>query len=536
MCQVVQPGYFLSPAYPAVRYISAEGKKIVKITKITASIFAVTFAAGLATVNFFNHFYAEKALQNDAQQLLYQFHDAILEADKILAGLPEPELFQCTPQDIEQLAMLAFEHPAVRLVGVLHGDTQACASEEVHIDLSNYHERVLGPIKHQLTDTHALATVSHGDDHLDLLMVRSHGNSRYFASINPFMVNYLTEFVCLDCLEYEFVIGSLPELEFSGRSMAGESYIKYTAARFEESVKVELNVRGTEEFYNYYKELSWVSTLLFSALFASVIALLSYRLLSIRQSLERIIKDALKFKEFTPFYQPIVNSATGELVGVEMLARWRQKDGTIVPPYQFIPFAEDSGLIIEITEQLIRKAVKDAKALGWDKSGQFISINIVPEHLTSNRLLSLVEQLIAEFDIPPKVLSLEITERMKIENLEQARQHLEGFYRQGINLKLDDAGTGYGGFSYIQELGISTLKIDKMFVDTIARDDIKGSVLEAIISFAKSSKLELIAEGVEAPHQVEYLQQRDVVMIQGYVYAKPMSVSELKAWIAGREQ
>ncbi|WDE13457.1 EAL domain-containing protein [Thalassomonas haliotis] len=506
-----------------------------KITKITTSIFVITFAAGLATVNFFNHFYAEKALQNDAEQLLYQFHDAILEADKILAGLPEPELFQCTQKDIEQLAMLAFEHPAVRLVGVLHGDQQACASEEVHIDLSNYHERVLGPIKHQLTDSHALATVSHGDEHLDLLMVRSHENSRYFASINPFMVNYLTEFVCMDCLEYEFVIGSLPKLEFSGRSMAGESYIEYTASRLEESVTIELNVRGTKEFYNYYKELSWASTILFSALFASAIALLSYRLLSIRQSLERIIKDALKYKEFTPFYQPIVNSLSGELVGVEMLARWRQKDGTVVPPYQFIPFAEDSGLIIAITEQLIRKSVKDAKTLGWDKSDKFISINIVPEHLTSKRLYHYLEGLCREFDLPPKVLSLEVTERMKIENLELARQHLEDFYRLGINLKLDDAGTGYGGFSYIQELGIDTLKIDKMFVDTINSDDIKGSVLEAIISFAKSSKLKLIAEGVEDPHQVEYLQQRDVVMIQGYVYGKPMAISEFKAWIAERQ-
>ncbi|WDE00708.1 EAL domain-containing protein [Thalassomonas actiniarum] len=506
-----------------------------KITKITTSIFVITFAAGLATVNFFNHFYAEKALQNDAEQLLYQFHDAILEADKILAGLPDPELFQCSQKDIEQLAMLAFEHPAVRLIGVLHGDQQACASEEVHIDLSDYHERVLGPIKHQLTDTHALATVSHGDEHLDLLMVRSHDNSRYFASINPFMVNYLTEFVCMNCLEYEFVIGSLPELEFSGRSMAGETYIEYTASRMEESVKVELNVRGTQAFYNYYKELSWVSTLLFSFLFASIIALLSYRLLSIRQSLERIIKDALKYKEFTPFYQPIVNSLTGELVGVEMLARWRHKDGTVVPPYQFIPFAEDSGLIIEITEQLIRKSVKDAKALGWDKSGKFISINIVPDHLTSKRLYHYLEGLCKAFDLPPQVLSLEVTERMKIEDLELARQHLEDFYNLGINLKLDDAGTGYGGFSYIQELGIDTLKIDKMFVDTIARDDIKGSVLESIISFAKSSNLKLIAEGVEAPYQVEYLQQRDVVMIQGYVYGKPMAIAELKTWIAQRQ-
>ena len=506
----------------------------VKITKVTTSIFVIAFATGLATVNFFNHFYAEKALQSDAEQLLYQFHDALLEANKILNSLPEPKAFQCSQADIEQLAMLAFEHPAVRLIGVFHGEQQNCASEQIHFDLTDYHQRILKPAKHKFMDNYALATVSHGDKPLDLLMVRAYEGSRYFASINPFMVNYLTEFVCMNCLEYEFVIGSLPKLEFSGRSMTGKSYIEYSTSRLEESVTVELNVRGTKEFYNYYKELSWLSTLLFSLLFASIIALLSYRLLTIRQSLDRVIKDALKFKEFTPFYQPIVNSQTGDIVGVEMLARWVHKDGSIVPPYQFIPFAEDNGLIIDITEQLLKKTVHDIKSLGWGDTNKFVSINIVPDHLKDDRLYRFIEQVTGECKVPAGILSLEITERMKIENLEQARNNLEAFYQQGINLKLDDAGTGYGGFSYIQELGISTLKIDKMFVDTIDRDDIKGSVLESIISFAKSSKLGMIAEGVEHPHQVEYLKQRDVLMIQGYVYAKPMPIAQLKQWIASR--
>ena len=502
--------------------------------RITTSIFAVTFVAGLATVNFFNHFYAEKALQNDAEQLLYQFHDALLEAHEILDSLPTPENFQCSKTDIQKLAMLAFEHPAVRLIGVLHGDKQDCASEEIHFDLANYHEQVLKPVKHKLMDKVALATVSHGDKHVDLLMVRSHGDSRYFASINPFMVNYLTEFVCMNCLEYEFVIGSLPKLEFRGRAMEEKSFIEYSASRFEESIRVELNLKGTEAFYNYYKELSWASTVLFSVLFASIISIFAYKLLTIRQSLDRIIKDALKFKEFTPFYQPIVNSSTGEIVGVEMLARWVHKDGTVVPPYQFIPFAEDSGLIIAITEQLIQKTVIDIKSLGWDNTDKFVSINIVPEHLKDDQLYQLIMQLTKEYQIPATSLSLEITERMKIDDLEEARNRLEAFYQQGITLKLDDAGTGYGGFSYIQELGISTLKIDKMFIDTIARDDIKSSVLESIISFAKSSGLGMIAEGVEEQHQVDYLKQHNVFLIQGYIYAKPKPIAELKQWIDAR--
>ena len=120
---------------------------------------------------------------------------------------------------------------------------------------------------------------------------------------------------------------------------------------------------------------------------------------------------------------------------------------------------------------------------------------------------------------------------MKIDDLAQARRALQNFYDLGVELKLDDAGTGYGGFSYIQELNISTLKIDKMFVDTIASEDLKGAVLESMISFAKDSHLGMIAEGVEDKHQVSYLQERNVYLIQGYVYAKPMPIEEFVDWV-----
>lgn len=504
------------------------------IKKITASVFAVTFTLGLITVNFFNHFYAEKALHKDAEQLLFQFHDAMLEAHDILENLPNPDTFQCSEEDVKKLAMLAFEHPAVRLVGVLHGQEQHCASENVYIDLSNYHQRTLNPDKHVLKDQLSLATVTHGDEHLDLLMVRSHENSRYFASINPFMVNYLTEFACMNCLEYDFVIQGLPNLEFKSKRIKQPSYIEYTASRMESDVKVTLNLRGTKAFYIYYQELSWFSTVAFSFVLATLLALFAFKLLTIRQSMDRIIKDAIKFKEFTPFYQPIIDSRTNQVVGVEMLARWVHKDGAVVPAYQFIPFSEDTGLIVDITEQLIKKMAKDIKTLKWDKSDQFVSINIVPDHFKDNALYELLESLMNQYEIAPSTISLEITERMKIDNLPQARACLDDFYKKGIDLKLDDAGTGYGGFSYIQELGISTLKIDKMFIDTINSDDLKSSVLDAIISFAKSSNLKMIAEGVEHQHQVDYLKKRDVCMIQGYIYAKPMPIAQLQQWLKDR--
>ena len=213
-----------------------------------------------------------------------------------------------------------------------------------------------------------MATAGHGDEHDDLLMIRSHGESRYFVSLDPFMVNHLVEFACIDCLAYDFSIAGEPELKFRGETIEGESYIDYHGTRQEGILDVSLSLRGTKDFYNYYQELSWATAIGFAFVVAGFISLLSYKLLTVRQSLERLMRDALRFSEFVPFYQPIVDSRNGEVVGAEVLVRWRRKDGSIVPPYQFIPFAEDSGLIIEITEQLIEKVVKDLKQLGWDKN------------------------------------------------------------------------------------------------------------------------------------------------------------------------
>lgn len=289
-------------------------------------------------------------------------------------------------------------------------------------------------------------------------------------------------------------------------------------------------LHANQAFVNYYKELGWLSAVIFALVFASIMSLLSYKLLTRRQSLGHLIQDALKYNEFTPYYQPIVDSRSGKLVGVEMLARWIKKDGTVIPPNIFIPYAEESGLIIAITEQILIKTASDINHFGWNKGQIFTSINIVPEHLTNDRLFLLMQNLIKKENLAAHCFSLEITERRQIVNLDDAKQILHPFYRMGMNLKLDDAGTGYGGFAYVQELGISTIKIDKMFVDTINRDDIKSQVLDAIINFANTSCLSTIAEGVESTEQVTYLASKGVFNIQGYVYAKPMPAHEMQNW------
>lgn len=495
--------------------------------KLLTIVFLLVFLVGLASVSMFNHYYADRAMERDTQQLLYEFHDALMSAQAILAEMPDPEDFECTPDMLNRIVMQTFENPAVRLLGVMQGDKQICSSTELHEEISSYNT-------HRLSEDYYLASAFHGDNHKDLLLVREHGDSLYFANIDPFLINHLAEQACTNCLSYQIAIEGDPDIFFSGQQLAKKAYIEMQSTRKEGVLDVTLTLKASRDFFDYYKEISLLTTSVFAFLLAALLTFIAYKLLTVRQSLGRIIRDAIKYSEFVPFYQPIVDSRDGSILGAEVLVRWQKADGKIIPPYQFIPYAEESGLIVGITSQLIEKVGSDLAALGWNKGTQFASVNIVAEHLEDDALFEEISAVMSRFALSSDNISLEITERKQIPNLARAREVLDQFFAKGIDLKLDDAGTGYGGFSYVQELGVNTLKIDKMFVDTINSDDVKRTVLDAIIAFAESSQLKTIAEGVEDSEQVAYLAERGVFAIQGYVYAKPMPLSEFKEWIAAR--
>ncbi|MEC4728927.1 EAL domain-containing protein [Shewanella sp. D64] len=350
-----------------------------------------------------------------------------------------------------------------------------------------------------------------------------------YASLTPFLISHLEEDKCIKCLSYEVIIEGEPILKFEGVPI-DTPYVESQVTRKEGLLDVSLKLVPNKEFYDSYTQLSLLGSLIISFTIASIFTALLYKLITIRQSFHHVLNEAINKAEFVPYYQPIVDSRTSEVIGAEVLVRWIKPDGKIIPPYQFIPYAEDSGLIVPITDQLIEKVIQDIVKLGWSGGTQFMSINIVPVHLTNDELFNLVKALCEKHHIVPSTLSLEITERQKIPDLSLAKATLNRFYEYGINLKLDDAGTGYGGFSYVQELGILTLKIDKMFIDTIETDDVKNSVLDAIISFIETSNLDAIAEGVENQKQVEYLKQRGIYKIQGYVYGKPMPIEDLEVY------
>ncbi|MEZ8890197.1 EAL domain-containing protein [Vibrio sp. 10N.247.311.14] len=484
----------------------------------TSTLFSMSFSV-------VNSYLVEKALSRDAELLLFDFHKSLLNAHNILNKHAILTRDKCTPEALNDLSLDVYNHVSIRMLGVAENEVIKCATEGPKLHLSRYSV-------HNVTDDLKLMAAKDTYDSRDeLLLVKQHNTEQLFASLTPFLIGHLEESKCSNCIAYNIEIEGDPELRFESEPI-DSVYAVSKVSRKEGPLNITLQLSSNKQFYDSYSQVSILGTVVASLVLATLLTIFLYHIISSRHSLEHILQQAISSSEFIPYYQPIVDSRTNQIVGAEVLVRWRKANGSVIPPYQFIPYAEDSGLIIPITDQLLDKVIQDIITLDWRSGEQFMSINIVPEHLENEQFYHKVISLCESFRINAKSVSLEITERLEISDLERAKSTLKHFYQYGINLKLDDAGTGYGGFSYVQELGIDTLKIDKMFVDTIETTDVKTSVLDAIISFIQTSNLKAIAEGVETKEQVEYLKQRGIYQIQGYIYAKPMPLEQFQQWLS----
>lgn len=242
---------------------------------------------------------------------------------------------------------------------------------------------------------------------------------------------------------------------------------------------------------------------------------------------------ALELQELKAFYQPQVNMKTNKVYGVEVLLRWFNKELGNIPPAEFIPIAEDNGLIIPISEWLIRDVCK--QLMQWNKQSKYLnnlhaSINLSPRHFNDGSLLSFIREVIAETKIKPENLVFEITEGILIGNREDTKNVLKLIKELGATIALDDFGTGYSSLSYLKQFPIDILKIDQSFVKHLLIDPEDASIVSAIIALSKSLNIEVVAEGVETKAMADYLIEHGCELGQGYYYAKPMPAAELINW------
>jgi sensor c-di-GMP phosphodiesterase-like protein len=241
-----------------------------------------------------------------------------------------------------------------------------------------------------------------------------------------------------------------------------------------------------------------------------------------RQNPVAELERALKAGEFIPYYQPIVDIRSGRLRGAEVLVRWRKPDGSIVPPASFIPLAESSGLIIELTRALMRRVVQEVGATyGW-RPHLKVAFNLTARHFADEQIVDDVRQIFNKTPIRLSQVVLEVTERQPLENLTETRRVIAALQGFGVRIAIDDVGTGHSGLSYMLKLGVDIIKIDKMFIDALGTDRNSNTIIETLIDLAQNMRMDIIAEGVESFEQVVHLRELGIRAAQGYVFAPPL--------------
>ena len=256
-----------------------------------------------------------------------------------------------------------------------------------------------------------------------------------------------------------------------------------------------------------------------------------------RLALENSLRRALERDEFAVYYQPQADVQTGGIVGIEALVRWQHPERGLVLPGEFIPIAEETGLIVPLGERVLRTACRQAKS--WQDGGLSplrIAVNLSTRQFRQPSLVDAVTGILEETGLSPHLLELEITEGVAMQDVDFVIVVLRSLHEMGVRISIDDFGSGYSSLSYLKNFPIQTLKIDRSFVDDLTVDASDAAITSAVIAMAHSLNLNVIAEGVETEAQLAFLRERGCDQFQGFLLAGPMSGDSVRAWLGRKDR
>jgi diguanylate cyclase (GGDEF)-like protein len=247
-----------------------------------------------------------------------------------------------------------------------------------------------------------------------------------------------------------------------------------------------------------------------------------------RLTLENCLRHALARNEFSLHYQPKVDLASGQITGLEALLRWTHVDHGMLPPGQFIPLAEETGLIVPIGRWVLKQAC--AQNMSWQRRGLrpvSMAVNLSPRQFVDENLLNDIDEALAASGMSPVLLQIEVTESMMMRNVSRARKVLDAIQSRGIRIAIDDFGTGYSSMSLMKQFPIDTIKIDRSFVHDLPDDTEDRAIAQAIISMGRALGMTIVAEGVETVEQETFLRAHGCDEIQGFLFSRPLPPERL---------
>ncbi|WP_062109105.1 sensor domain-containing phosphodiesterase [Bacillus niameyensis] len=252
---------------------------------------------------------------------------------------------------------------------------------------------------------------------------------------------------------------------------------------------------------------------------------------------EMNLRKGLDLNEFELYYQPQINSYTGKISGLEGLIRWNHPEKGLIFPNFFIDLAESTGLIVPIGEWVIEQACSQLEK--WYLIGEqnlTISVNISPRHFLHSGITRFLHSCLRKYKINPQQLVIEITENVALQDFESVKERITEIRSLGFLVSIDDFGTGFSAFQYLQHFPVQEIKIDRQFIRNIANDNVSMGIAKTIIDLAKILQLNVVSEGVETKEQWQILKELGCPILQGYYFSKPKPISELSDWLSALQK
>jgi sensor c-di-GMP phosphodiesterase-like protein len=424
----------------------------------------------------------------------------------------------CTPNLIQSLRRTAFDAAPVKQVGLMAADGRVlCSEPELPIAITE----VLS--SQAVAEGIRLDVLRLADGQSMLRLRRTGAGSEPFAIIPS---SLLLPQVSIDgspmrgyaaiLTKDGVVIGASGERPNPDAAIFG---MKATSSLYGFKVEVAAPHEMLPAVHNSIRWLALaVSIIVIAALTSVVVTLMRRR----PHDPVAELRAALKAGEFVPYYQPVVDIRSGQLRGAEVLVRWRKPDGSLELPSTFIPLAESSGLIRDLTRDLMRQVCRQAGGALGCRPALKVSFNLSAKQFHDDAIVKDVRNIFLNSAIRFSQVVLELTERDSIENFGEVRQVIAALQALGVRIAIDDVGTGHCGLSYMLKLGVDIIKIDKMFVDAIGTDRNSTTIVETLVDLAHNMRMDVVAEGVENFEQVMHLREVGIRSAQGYVFAPPL--------------